>query len=246
MTKIVACNQDIKKIYYSGHTITKVYSCGGKLVYKANSDLFLSNRYNSGGTIINDRMTCEENEQYHWNGIITCDLIKQYSTGSPCESEGSVHCIDSVIGDCVITIDQSAYGGCSYLTGLTFSNSVTSIGNNAFKGCSSLPKAIIGNGVETIGNFAFSGCTNLAEVVIPSGVTSIGTEAFKGCRGLGRIGSGKGVTIHCLTPPTLGTDAFADDDTGGFFKIYVPSSAVNTYKAASGWSTYASYITAIP
>lgn len=246
MSKIVACNEEIKSVYYSGYTITKVYACGGELVYERGNDLFLYNRYDSGGTIIDDRMTCQENEQYHWNGIITCDLIKQYSTGSPCESEGSVHCIDSVIGDCVITIDQSAYRGCSYLTGLTFSNSVASIGNNAFKGCTSLTRAIMGNGVQTIGNFAFSGCTSLLEVVIPSGVTSIGAEAFKSCRRLGAVHTGKGVTIHATTPPTLGTDAFADTNWAGDLKIYVPSASVEAYKTASGWSDYATHIQPIP
>lgn len=247
MSKIVACNEEIKSIYYSGYTITKVYACGGELVYKRPNDLFMSNHYNSGGTIIYDRMTCQENEQYHWNNTIDCGLVKQYNHGqSPCDSEVDVFLTDSVIGDCVTTIDQSAYKGCTYLTALTFSDSVETIDIHAFEGCTRLTKAIMGKGVTTIGNWAFSGCTSMLEVVIPSGVTSIGTEAFKSCRGLGTIGTGKGVTIHATIPPTLGTDAFADTTIGGHFKIYVPAASVNAYKTASGWSNYASYIEAIP
>ncbi len=247
MSKIVACNEEIKSIYYSGYTITKVYACGGELVYERGNDLFLYNRYDSGGTIIEDRMTCQENEQYHWNNTIDCSLVKQYTSGhSPCDYEGDVHCISSVIGDCVTTISQSSYRGCAYLTALTFSDSVTTIGNNVFEGCTRLTRAIMGNGVQTIGNWAFSGCTSLLEVVIPSGVTSIGAEAFKSCRRLGAVHTGKGVTIHATTPPTLGTDAFADTNWAGDLKIYVPSASVEAYKTASGWSDYASHIQAIP
>ena len=246
MSKIVACNKEIKSVYYSGYTITKVYACGGELVYERGNDLFLYNRYNSGGTIVDDRMTCEDNEQHHWNNTVTCDLVKQFNGGiSPCDSEGNVHCISSVIGDCVTTIDQSAYRGCAYLTALTFSDSVTSIGNYAFQGCTRLTKAIMGNGIQTIGNWAFSGCTSLLEVVIPSGVTSIGAEAFKSCNRLGAVHTGKGVTIHATTPPTLGTDAFANI-TESNFRIYVPSASVEAYKTASGWSDYADKIQAIP
>jgi hypothetical protein len=39
-------------------------------------------------------------------------------------------------------------------------------------------------------------------------------------------------------------DSRALDDTRCI--IYVPSASVDTYKAASGWSTYASRIQAIP
>jgi len=41
----------------------------------------------------------------------------------------------------------------------------------------------------------------------------------------------------------LGTNVFGNVNN---FRIYVPSGSVDTYKAASGWSTYASKIQAIP
>jgi hypothetical protein len=49
--------------------------------------------------------------------------------------------------------------------------------------------------------------------------------------------------ILALVPPTLGNGAFA---TGNASAICVPAESVEAYKAASGWSGYASRIQAIP
>lgn len=94
-----------------------------------------------------------------------------------------------------------------------------------------------GNDVTVIGENAFSGRTELSSVVIGSSVTSIGSSAFYGCSGLTSI------TVHSVTPPTLGSYVF---DNTNDCPIYVPSESVDAYKAASGWSKYASRIQAIP
>lgn len=48
--------------------------------------------------------------------------------------------------------------------------------------------------------------------------------------------------IHCQaqTPPTLGGEVFTA--VLGNYIIYVPVGTAETYKAASGWSTYADHI----
>ena len=81
---------------------------------------------------------------------------------------------------------------------------------------------------------AFTGCTLLTFVDFPSTVTSIGRHCFFRCSEL--------VTFICrnVTPPTLGGEVFGS--TNAALSIYVPDSAVDTYKAASGWTTYASRI----
>ena len=64
---------------------------------------------------------------------------------------------------------------------------VTSIGNSAFWGCSGLTGVTIPDGVTSIGNEAFSHCESLTSVTIPDGVTSIGGAAFYGCRSLASV-----------------------------------------------------------
>ena len=165
-----------------------------------------------------------------------------------------------VIGDCVTSIGESAFGYCGSLTSVTIGNGVTSIGNYAFSNCSGLTSVTIHNSVTSIGNGAFYDCSGLTSVTIPNSVTSIGYDAFRNCRsltsltigsGIASIGSGAfygcrnltSVTVNATTPPTLGSNAFSSTNN---YPIYVPASSVNAYKSASGWSSYASRIQAIP
>lgn len=91
----------------------------------------------------------------------------------------------------------------------------------------------LGDSLTEIQNEAFYQCTNLTSVTLGN-ITSIGNTAFYGCSGLTSI------TIKAITPPRLGYSVF-----DGSYPIYVPESSVDAYKAASGWTTYASRIQAI-
>jgi hypothetical protein len=114
------------------------------------------------------------------------------------------------------------------------SNSVTIISKHTFKNCNSLTSITIPNSVTSIGDNAFRNCNGLTSVTIPNSVESIGELAFDSCFGL------TSVIVLATTPPTLGSDVFEENASGR--KIYVPSASVNAYKAAEGWSTYASDI----
>lgn len=84
----------------------------------------------------------------------------------------------------VVGIGESAFSGCSYLTGsLKIPETVTSIGDKAFYNCSGFTgPLIIGNSVTSIGNDAFYHCRSFTgPLTIPSSVISIGNNAFDGC-----------------------------------------------------------------
>ena len=119
-------------------------------------------------------------------------------------------------------------------------NSVTSIDDYAFNKCVLMTNITIPDNVTSIGKGAFQNCTSLTSITIGSGVTSIGTGAFE----FGGRTNRDSVTILATTPPTLGLVVF--DTYGNRYPIYVPAESVETYKSASGWTTYASRIQAIP
>lgn len=88
-----------------------------------------------------------------------------------------------------------------------------------------------------VGESAFEECESLSSVIIPGNVTIINYLAFSMCTGLNSI------ICEAITPPTLRENAFNGPNS---CPIYVPTASVDTYKAASVWSNYASRIQAIP
>lgn len=143
---------------------------------------------------------------------------------------------DVIIGNSVTSIGNYAFESCEALASITIPDSVTSIGYGTFKACTALTSITIPNSVTEIGGGAFATCSGLTNVTIPNSVTSISEFAFSGCTSL------TNVTIEATTPPTIGAEVFRSTDC----PIYVPAQSVDTYKAASGWSSYASRIQAIP
>ena len=107
-------------------------------------------------------------------------MINTYSYNAPFREQKSLKTL--TIGDCVTSIEEDAFKGCSSLTEVTFGNSVTSIGEDAFSNCSSLTEVTIPNSVTSINSGAFYLCGNLTKVAIPNSVTSIGSSAFAYCK----------------------------------------------------------------
>ncbi len=93
-----------------------------------------------------------------------------------------------------LTIADAAFEGCTGLTSVTISDSVTSITYGAFYGCTGLTSVSIPDSVTSIDAYAFYGCTGLTSVTIPDSVTSIAYSAFYGCTGLTSVSIPDSVT----------------------------------------------------
>ena len=72
---------------------------------------------------------------------------------------------------------------------------------------------------------------------IPATVTEVATRAFFN----GYVGTSMEITMRPTTPPTYGSSAIYRVK-----KIFVPAGSVQAYKTASGWSSWANVIEAIP
>jgi len=134
------------------------------------------------------------------------------------------------------SIGQGAFNGCTNLALTELPAGLTSIGDNAFQGCTNLALTELPAGLTSIGSYAFERCTNLTLMELPAGLTSIGSYAFYNCPSLALV------ICHAVTPPTLGPYAFSNHAN---LQIKVPAGSVEAYKSASGWSSYASRISAI-
>lgn len=165
------------------------------------------------------------------DGVAQPSVVDSYTFKAPGE-----HTVKYTLADPTV-IATDFFTECTDLTSVTIPDSVTYIGDNAFGGCTGITSIIIPNSVTSIDESAFDGCSGLTSVIIPNSVTTIGDTVFFDCTGL------TSVTVEATTPPTLGGDVFVNNASSR--KIYVPSASVDIYKAASGWSDYASAIEAI-
>ena len=221
---------------------------------------FMNMKMLTGVTIPNNITTVGTQLFYQCSGLTDVSIGSGLTELGQLMFGSCVNITDIVIPDTVTTIGAQAFSYCPSLSSITMSNNVTSIGSYAFEqtnitqvyapsgitsieystyaSCLSLINATIPYNITTIKEGAFRYDNNLSTVTIGSGITSIENYAFARCSGL------TSVTCLATTPPTLGRYTF--DKTNNTFQIYVPASSVDTYKAASRWSSFSSRIQAIP
>lgn len=95
--------------------------------------------------------------------------------------------LNVVLSDDIKYIQQSAFGGCSYLKSVVLPGNLATIGNSAFWNCSSLTYVAVPDSVYEIGTYAFYGCTSLKAAKISLGLTQIPESAFLGCTSLASV-----------------------------------------------------------
>ena len=170
-------------------------------------------------------------------GAFTCNYLESISV-----ADGNTHFITD--GKTLIALIDNNKTLLTYARANTETTSyavpdgVTRIGADAFSDSDHLTEVILPEGLVTIGNRAFFACDELIDIAIPATVESIGTDGFGQCSKLATIrvfrGTANGITA-------IGEDAFdLGDDTSvaSSRRIYVPLSALNTYRTAVNWEKY--------
>lgn len=231
-------NGDIKQIHYSGFTISKIYACGGNLVWSGDTPTPPTPTGGKWVATYSDSHS-EYGECGAYSAITNGEIVK-------------TNLVSVKIGDCVSGLTDFVFSSCVILSSVTFSNTITTIGIGTFDGCVSLssltlPYSLVNisgssfincsgltsvtfaenSQLENIGNSAFTRCNSLISIDIPSTVTNIGNRAFYDCTSL------TAVTVNAAIPPTLGSYAFNNTNN---CPIYVPDASVEDYKTATNWS----------
>lgn len=181
----------------------------------------------------NNNLIGELQRTYDDNGIsITSSETKSYTS--------STYSVE--LGDAFMRIQNSAFKDFTHITSLSLGNNVAFVNSNFVSGCKSLQTLELPSdyGIYFSKNL-ISNCSSLKKITIPSGTTNIYRNSINNCRSL------QSITILKQN----GVLPFYDSSETVFpntnnCPIYVPSDLVNSYKSASGWSTVASRIQAIP
>ena len=125
---------------------------------------------------------------------------------------------------------------------MSFVNTVDIIGDNALMD-SIIERTIteIADNMTTrIGNNAFSYCSNLTTADFPA-VTNIDMNAFRSCSKLTALILRSEMMVNLNLTTALSSTPIAS----GTGYIYVPRALVDSYKAATNWSTYANQFRAL-
>ncbi len=88
------------------------------------------------------------------------------------------------VPDTITYIEESAFEGCTGLTGITLPENIDCIGNYAFKGCREITSITLPDSLTGIGMAAFKECVGLTDITIPANVLEIGDSAFNSCSGI--------------------------------------------------------------
>lgn len=159
--------------------------------------------------------------------------IKAYTGPDPSVLAGDFSNLEElVVGNCVDSIPDKFFSGCSKLKTLSLGCEIKAIGDEAFSGCTALTEVIVPPSVETIGASAFAGNTKLASIIMGHNVKTIGEKAYDGC-------PANTVSITAQTPPTAPNNTFSNY-TG---KLYLQGQkAIDAYyDAYTCWDRFNSY-----
>lgn len=114
------------------------------------------------------------------------------------------------------------------LTETTIPVGVTHINAGVFANITTIKTVNLSAELTTVEARAFKGCTALPIIRFRTQIASIGEEAFKGCSAL------RSVYSDAVTPPSVGTDAFANCHAS--LAAHVTAGNLAAYEAIPAWS----------
>ena len=100
----------------------------------------------------------------------------------------------------------------------------------------------IPNNVTIIDEYAFQKCASITEMTCLGNITTIKSNAFNQCSTLSKFMLPNVTSVPTLSAKSAFTETPIASGTG---YIYVPDDLVDSFKAATNWSTYADQIKGI-
>ncbi|MGN0773599.1 MAG: leucine-rich repeat domain-containing protein [Candidatus Ventricola sp.] len=243
--------------FYNGSTLLQTVTnvpYGGSASYTGSTPTYTGDDaedyeftgFSPSGTNITGDTSCYA--QFRYNGYVYTKLIDRSISGD-------------YTNETVMSVGDYAFNRCSALTSVSLP-AATTIGSNSFQNCTALTSISLPT-ATSIGSYAFQGCSALSSITLPA-VTSIGEYAFQSCSALTIVSLSAATSIggyaffSCSKFEALilsnaeavctlsSTSAFNSSlISKGTGYIYVPAALVDSYKAATNWSTYADQIRAI-
>jgi len=126
----------------------------------------------------------------------------------------------------VVSIANGAFV-MSFLSGITFSDTVLTIGDGAFSESKQLESVDLGNGIAQVGDGAFFGCSMLTEIALPASLTTLGQAAFWYCAGLTNL------SVHASNHVFTSIDGILFNADVTELIQYPPSKEGNAYTVPS-------------
>ena len=137
-----------------------------------------------------------------------------------------------VLSEELTTIPQYSFNNYENLKKINLDKVVT-LNGNALKG-TAVGEVELAS-IVTLGNSGLDGMKSLTKVHIGANCTTIGSYNFWGWNSTEE----KTIIVDAIVPPSLAGNNRPDNYNA---MVYVPDSSVEAYKAASGWSSFASRI----
>jgi len=186
-------------------------------------------------------------EGYYSEDLVIDGMVTYYNTKTGKQNSGYIDSLednsfrDLDIKTIAINISDNpffvdildyAFADNENLTSINIYGDIYSIRNFVFSNSVNLQSIDLQN-VKYLGDSVFYNCLMLNEIHLGSEIIRIGNNTFENCD------DNLVIYINNPTPPQIGDNIFQGVES---FSIVVPQMYLETYKAAIGWSIYASHI----